>query len=265
MKTLRNRLLRSLPASWRHILRTWNSVRQVRNFSASQWPEASLVQQFIRPGDVVVDAGANIGYISALLARWVGSSGRVHSIEPIPATYAVLQKAMKAMRLDQVQCHACGVSDRSGQALMEIPAYSDGVENFYESRIVSPGTCPSNGIPETVQLRTLDQVVGRDADRVTFIKMDVEGHEEPALRGAGYVLEQARPALLIEINGSLDEPDPATARLLSDLHGRGYGVYLSDGAGGVQPRQAGQRAVDYFFLTNQHIAGLKAPRAQEAL
>lgn len=253
MAKLRHKLIRYLPPSWRHALRAWNSVRQVRRFRPEDWPEARLVQRLIRPGDVVVDAGANIGYISALLARWVGPQGLVHSIEPIPATFDLLQRDMVALGLSQVRCHACGVSDQAGQAVMEIPEYPDGGANYYESKVVAVADRASPA-QQTVRLRTLDEVVGDTLDRVTFMKIDVEGHEEPALRGAGRLLDRARPAMLIEINGSLDEPDEKTARLLADLTARGYGIYLPGGATGLQQREAGQRAVDYYFLTPEHLA-----------
>ena len=88
MSHLRHTVIRWLPARLRHALRAWNSSRQVRHFTEERWPEAAVVRQLIRPGDVVVDAGANIGYLSALLARWVGPSGLVHSIEPIPRPFS---------------------------------------------------------------------------------------------------------------------------------------------------------------------------------
>ena len=224
MSHLRHTVIRLLPAALRRALRAWNSSRQVSRFTPDRWPEAAVVQQLIRPGDVVVDAGANIGYLSALLARWVGPTGLVHSIEPIPETFQLLQSAMQKLGLHQVRCHPCGVSDRSGDAVMEVPAYPDGAENFYESRVVSAAQPGTNARAIKVRLVTLDEVVGDSLPRVSFMKIDVEGHEESALLGAARLLEQARPALLVEINHSLDQPTAETARLLARLESLGYGV-----------------------------------------
>lgn len=251
--SLRHSLVRCLPAPVKRGLRAWNSTRQVRRFTAERWPEAAVVRRLIRPGDVVVDAGANIGYITALLAGWVGPSGFVHSIEPIPETFRLLQRSMRKLGLHQVHCHGCGVSDQPGQAMMEVPAYPDGAENFYESKVVTSASARpgARGVP--VELRTLDQVVGDSLPRVTFIKIDVEGHEDPALRGAQELLQRARPALLIEINGSVDQPDASTRRMLDLLAGLGYGLYQM-GPGGLEPHRSGPRAVDYFFLTAAHLS-----------
>ena len=247
-----------MPPSWRRSLRAWNSPRQVRRFTPDRWPESVVVCKLVRPGDVVVDAGANIGYITALLARWVGPSGLVHSIEPIPETQHLLQVAMRKLGLHQVRCHACGVSDHAGEATMEVPAYADGIENFYESRVVSAPTTDGSVRSIPVKLMKLDDVVGDTLPRVTFMKVDVEGHEEPALLGAARLLNEVRPALLIEINSSLDQPTPATARLLAQLSALDYRVYLLDGARLVE-RRPGQQAVDYFFLTSAHLSGRLHP------
>ncbi len=258
MPSLRHQLIRYLPASLRSALRAWNSVRQVRRFTPDRWAESAVVRRLIRPGDVVVDAGANIGYISALLAQWVGPNGRVHSIEPIPETFRLLQRSMRKLGLTHVQCHGCGVSGASGEAMMEVPAYPDGAENFYESRVVTGGPVQPGLRRIPVKLCTLDEVVGETLDRVTFMKIDVEGHEGPALHGARQLLARARPALLIEINGSLDQPDTATADLLALLGALGYSVHVF-GEKGLQPRASGQKAVDYFFLTAEHLSTRLAP------
>lgn len=259
--SLRHRLIRCLPAALQRHLRAWNSTRQVRRFAADRWPEAVVVQRLIRPGDVVVDAGANIGYITALLAGWVGAHGLVHSIEPIPETFRLLQRSMRKLGLRQVQCHGCGVSDQPGQAMMEVPAYPDGAENFYESKVVTAAQARPGVRCLPVELRTLDQVVGDSLARVAFMKVDVEGHEEPALRGAQELLRRARPALLIEINSSVDEPDAPTRRVLDSLAALGYGLYQM-GSGGLEPHRVGHRAVDYFFLTAEHLSARLAPLGQ---
>lgn len=255
MNSIQHRLIRYLPATVRHGLRAWNSVRQVRRFTAEGWAEASVVQRLIRPGDAVVDAGANIGYISALLAKWVGPSGTVHSIEPIPETFQLLQRSIQSLGLRQVRLHDCGVSDEPGQAFMEVPTYPDGAENFYESHLVKAAAASPQSRKFSVSLRTLDELVGDTLSRVTFAKIDVEGHEGPALRGAARLLAAARPALLVEIDDRLDQPRPATASLLQQVTQLGYGVFVME-ADAVRPWRPGDKSVDYFFLTPEHLSSM---------
>ncbi|MCZ7590741.1 MAG: FkbM family methyltransferase [Kiritimatiellae bacterium] len=114
----------------------------VAKFSPDRWPPAAGVRQLVGPGNVVVDAGANVGYITALLAQWVGVDGRVHSFEPVPITSDLLRRSVAHLKLGQVAVHPCGVSDRAGGAKMSIPRYADGGENLYESRVIDEGEMP---------------------------------------------------------------------------------------------------------------------------
>lgn len=248
----------SLPRPVRRIVRRHCSIRKVRRFREDQWPCAPVVRRLVQPGDCVVDAGANIGYLTALLARWAGPQGVVHSIEPVPETYEVLARAVRALGLRQVRLHACAVSDADSEGLMEIPTYRDGAENFYESRVVA-GASGRRSV--RVALRKLDGLLAGDLDRVAFAKIDVEGHELAALRGAAGLLARSRPALLIEVSGDPDAAGGPASELFALLAALGYGAFVwKDGR--LRPRARGDREVDYLFLTDRHLrdrlAGLAA-------
>lgn len=239
-----------LPDAWRRRLRRWRAFSQVRGFRDADWPYSPLVRCLVREGDCVVDAGANIGYLTARLAAWVGPRGRVHSIEPIPETYALLADHVRRLGLVQVRLHACAVSDRGGEAVMEVPRNAAGGENFYESHIVAAGGTPGRDAVR-VPLRTLDELLDGETRPVSFLKIDVEGHERPALAGAARVLATHRPALLVEVAGDPDRVDGPAAALFGDLAERGYHAWLwRDGR--LDARRAGQRAVDYLFLMPHH-------------
>lgn len=253
--TLRHTLIRLLPPRLRQRLRQWYHPRVVAKFSENRWPPATGVRHLIKPGDVVVDAGANVGYVTALLARWVGETGRVHSFEPVPITNDLLRRSVRHLGLRQVAIHACGVSDRNEEAKMSIPQYADGGENLYESRVIAEEDRDRNVAVGakivSIPLRRLDDELAADLSRITFMKMDVEGHEELALRGASKLLSEVRPALLIEIMGDLDDGSSSAGRVLSLLASFNYTPYFWND--GWRPRQPGESAVDYFFLAPQHL------------
>lgn len=252
---LKHWLVRCLPRPLRRRVRRWNSLRQVRAFSEDRWPCAPVVKALLRPGDCVVDAGANIGYITALLARWVGPEGRVHSIEPVPETYDLLVRGAAVQGLTQVTAHHCAVSDEQGLGTMSIPAYPDGGDNFYESHLVSGGATQRGALSVQVPVRRLDDLVGEDVARIRFMKIDVEGHERPALQGAREILRRAQPALLIEVAGDPDDEHSAAAGLFRDLAGLGYRAYVGEGP--LRPRRTGDRCVDYYFLLEQHLGSVR--------
>lgn len=252
---LKHLLVRCLPRGWRRALRQWNSLRQVRAFTAERWPCAPVVRALVRPGDCVVDAGANMGYITALLAGWVGPTGRVHSIEPVPDTYDLLVRGVRALGLAQVRTHHCAVSAEAGEGTMAIPSYAEGGENFYESHLVAGGRPAGEGLTVRVPLRRLDDIVGDDVARIRFLKIDVEGHEGPALQGAEEILRQARPALLVEVAGDPDDAGSAAAGLFRALAARGYAAYCGETS--LRPRRPGDRAVDYYFLLEPHLDSVR--------
>lgn len=197
-----------------------------------------------------MDAGANIGYVTALLASWVGPAGTVHSIEPVPETCDLLRRAVRALGLKQVTVHHCAISDRDGVGQMEVPEYPGGGENFYESHLTTDTGAPGRHVE--VPMRQLDSLLGGDVDRVAFVKMDVEGHERVALQGALQVLARARPAWLIEIAGDLDDANGPAGQLHAFLTAEGYSAYVWE-EGSLRRRPRGGRAVDYFYLQDRHL------------
>ncbi|HMP74780.1 MAG TPA: FkbM family methyltransferase [Kiritimatiellia bacterium] len=222
----------------------------VARFTADRWPPADAVRRLVKPGAVVVDAGANVGYVTALLASWVGPAGRVHSFEPVPQTAELLERAVRRLGLVQVILHRCGVSDHHGEARMVIPRYGDGGENLYESRVLAAGESGADGVEVTIPLRRMDDELSADAPRIAFMKIDVEGHEQAALAGAERVLAESRPVLLVEIMGDLDAAGTPANRVVNWLAERGYRPFFWEGA--WRERRHGESAVDYFFLMPHH-------------
>jgi FkbM family methyltransferase len=145
-------------------------------------PEIAWIRQALRPGDVVADVGANNGFTGILFARAVGAAGRVVGFEPSPAN---LEAARQNIRLNQVgnfELVAAAVGAEPGTVSFD-PGFGNGAV--------------ASGGPITVPQVTLDAHFG--ASRVDLLKLDIEGYELAALRGARRLLE-ARPALAIEIH-----------------------------------------------------------------
>lgn len=240
---------RLLPPRTRHALKKLYYPRLIRRFDPARWPPSAITDRIVSPGDHVVDAGANIGYVTALLARRVGSEGLVDAVEPVPATYDLLAHNVRALGLANVRTHPVGLAARNTEAWMEIPAFEDGRENLYESKVVDAADASAEtGSRVSVQLRRLDTLLAQRTRPVTFVKIDVEGHELQAVEGAQEVLRDDRPALLIEVSGDPDAQGSNAARLFDRLAGMGYEPWTQSGDD-LRPRRSGDRSVDYFFLT----------------
>ena len=250
-----------LPAGAIRTLRRWHAPRVAARFTDADWPYAEFVRSVVKPGDTVIDVGANMGYITARLADYVGPQGKVIAVEPIPDTFASLESTVSKLGLRQVQpIHAC-VSSQPGRVEMEIPADDAGAENLYESSIIDPAQ-PAQGRRVTVPaltlntlLKTTDEARRTKHDersttneaRISFIKIDVEGHELAVVQGADELLQAQRPVLLIEVAGNPDEPDAIAAQLFRELDRWGYRPFHLVGDR-LQPRQTGDQAVDYWFI-----------------
>jgi FkbM family methyltransferase len=176
-------------------------------------PEPQLAALFdvLVPADgVFLDVGSNWGYHAVAVAARPGFRGRVHAFEPVPATFRDMVAVVEQSGLTgRVTCHNIGLSDRDGAGTMVIP---DGLH----SGLASIRDESAGGL--RVKLRPLAGLAGPDPD---VIKLDVEGHELAALRGAEPVLRRARPMLTFE-----DWHRPDTAGPVDYLTELGYRLYL---------------------------------------
>ncbi|MFH0878152.1 MAG: FkbM family methyltransferase [Lentisphaerota bacterium] len=244
-KIIKKTVFAKLPEPARHFLKKRMYPSWIQRKAEACWPLAATVRPLLKPGQTAVDVGANMGYVSYLLAKMVGPDGKVFSLEPIPSTYDLLQSNMRRLHLSQVIPMNYAASFESRDAEMEIPFFADGTPNYYEARLLPPGA-PSELPSVNVCMRTLDDLL-RDEPSVQFIKIDAEGHELDVLRGATEILRRDRPILVIEVWGDPDQPGTPAAGLFSLLAAEGYSAYLPR-EGKLLPRRKGDASVDYFFL-----------------
>jgi FkbM family methyltransferase len=151
---------------------------------------SEALTRLISPGDTVVDAGANVGYMTVLAGVAAGAAGRVLSFEPHPGLFGILQQNATAIRkqlnIARIELHQTALGDQPGTAELQLPPdfdSNDGVARI--GRAEPPGW---NSV--TVQLETLDSVLGTDS--VSVLKLDVEGAELQVLRGLSVALTARR-------------------------------------------------------------------------
>ena len=242
---IKQMILRWLPDGVVHALRKAWYPRVVARFDENRWPPSSIARQLVKPGDCVVDAGANIGYVTAMLARWVGAKGKVLSFEPVPETFDLLRHNVEILRLSQVSLFNCALSSSAREAEMNVPRYAAGYENPYEARIVNSSAVEGAGRRVRVTLQRLDDVLAGLAEQPVFLKIDVEGHELDVLRGSMGIIRRCHPAMVIEIG-----EDRSRARdLLQLLRDNGYSAFRPGPAGLDRVGSDDELRDDCFFLT----------------
>lgn len=247
--------LRFMPDSMIQLLKRIRYVNTVRSFWS---PEADVMVALVDQGDYVLDIGAYAGWYTRVLSEAVGPEGRVHSFEPVPTTFALLSHCTRRLRLRNVVLHNCAASRGNGTAVMTVPHYPAGGENYHQATLVAGGAGGADHLRHlSVELRTVDSVLSKPPRPITFIKCDVEGHEAEALEGAAGTIERDRPALCVEVTGDPAAAGSSSHRIVSSLGGWGYEPFWLD-AGHLVRRRAGDRSVNYFFLTDAHRTRLAA-------
>lgn len=248
-------ILPALPAGITRRIKRAYYLRLIRRTDAEHIPVFPVLHELVREGGFVADVGANIGVYTKLLSNLVGTSGRVRSIEPVPAVFDLLCYNAGKAGWHNVEPIHCAVSDTAGNGVMVIPRFPGGAENYYRARIVEK--VPDRSMRHlTVPVRPLDDVLADWIGRVAFIKCDVEGHELRCLKGATKVISRNPPAWYVEVSGDADEVGSAASEVMTMMADAGYRVYWWNGETLVE-RQTGNRSIDYFFLTAEHIDTLK--------
>lgn len=146
---------------------------------------------------VALDVGANVGAYSMLLGQWVGPAGRVYAFEPAPHTFSGLVRHIHLNDLeDVVRPLAEAVGDRETRAEFLL------METAGESRLAAPDDRPGGRL--TVPVVTIDGFCAREGIDPDFIKIDVEGWELAALRGARETIRRRGRdlALFVEMHPS---------------------------------------------------------------
>jgi FkbM family methyltransferase len=191
--------------------------------------EQAFLKRILRPGDVFVDAGANIGLYSLLAGRLVGPSGSVLAFEPCAATFERLRENVRRSGMPQISCHRIALSNIAGPATLSVSRSGFDAWNSLAG-ILADGEFTS----ESVMTITWDAFWAQQTlqKRVTVMKIDVEGWEVPVLEGAYALLSRAdAPVLQVEFTPA----NAATAGSSSDqlfdrIRQYGYTLYRYDAA-----------------------------------
>jgi FkbM family methyltransferase len=167
--------------------------------------EAELFRQIVRPGDVVVEAGANIGAHTVHLAKLVGPRGMVLAFEPQRIIYSLLCANLMLNEQFHVQPFRAAVSDAVGT--IRVPVLNP------RGRLNSGGlSLATFKTGEPVPVVRLDDY---QMPSLRMLKIDVEGMETEVLRGASQTIKKHRPVLYVENDRAEKSAD--LIRLITEL------------------------------------------------
>jgi len=174
----------------------------------------AAIKPFLKPGSVVLDIGANIGYYTLLAASRIGKGGKVIAFEPSAEDIAMLRMSLAVNRFDNVTIHAKAVAEANGVLSFRMA-----------DSIAVVGRSGPAAKAFQVESVALDSYL-KDEPRIDLVKMDIDGGEGLALRGMKQLLKRHRPVLFSEFSPALlrDISGIAPEAYLEELRSLGYAL-----------------------------------------
>jgi FkbM family methyltransferase len=180
------------------------------------------LRRLLKPGMTLLDVGANIGYFTLLGARLTGDEGRVISIEANVENYKLLMLSRMVNNFNNIEAYPLAVMDHAGAIHYYHSTGSDGVafrldtskDDFFENAVVVPAVTIDSLIPENV--------------KIDVIKIDIEGGEIFALKGAERLIKRDRPRIISEFSIGMPKRHYGieARQFLEYMQGLGYGFSM---------------------------------------
>lgn len=163
--------------------------------------EIDALKRIVKPGSIVLDIGANVGFYSLTFSEAVGQAGLVYAFEPMPHNCQKIETAIAQNHITNIHLHPVAVGNASGQLTLYVSPSNEG--NTGAASVVV-GTLDRT-IPVEVEVVVLDDLLAAaGVARIDFIKIDIEGFELEALQGLEkYLTPPNAPVILYESNAPL--------------------------------------------------------------
>jgi len=230
-------LRRRLPSKFGHLpiyvtpeagLRYWSAMSRIDSVLYS------MAEEFVKPGSVVWDVGANVGLFSLCAAALSGQSGLVLAIEPDFWLAHLIDRSSQQLDAGQYTC-----------AQVEVLCASISESNRISKLAIAKGARASNYLIETIGstqargARCVQPTVSLTLDFLldyfpapSLLKIDAETHEVSVLKGAERLLKEIRPTIWCEVSAQNSD------ELTKLLHGAKYNLYGAQ----IRPHQLIDRA-----------------------
>jgi len=217
--------------------------------------ELRFLRRFLRPGQVVIDIGANVGVYSLSLARCVGPGGAVWAFEPATEPAALLARSIELNATPWVRLQRQALSDHSGSGWLHQPGRSE------LNTLVATPAGPTVTAGEAVEITTLDACLDQHGwSRVDLLKIDAEGQEERILNGGQRFFATLAPLVLFEIKAG----ETLHLELIERFARLGYRCFrLVPGLDALLPFD-GSDSVDGYLLNLFAVPADRVPALIEA-
>jgi len=193
------------------------------NMALTLWVEPNhvdraeeFVYDFLKPGDTLIDVGANIGCVTAAGSLAVGETGHVFSVEPHPQTFKHLQKTIAINHCTNVISLNIALGAEAG------------IVNFTDERRKDDNNCVALNAESGIKVpcRTLTSLVDEHSiSRIAVMKIDVEGFEMHVLRGAEAILPKIDSIYIEVLEHTLQKFGSCSTEVFKLLQSHGFRCY----------------------------------------
>ena len=167
------------------------------SYFAVDEPAQAVLYDYLKPGMMVIDIGANIGTTTLNLAKKVGSGGEVYSFEPSPYNYRHASQNISLNDFGNIKLINQGLGNEKTTAFL----YNVNTNNRGMNRLLKENGQNNSYEKASVEIDTLDNsMINFSIPPPSFIKIDVEGYEFNVLLGGKETILKHKPALFIELD-----------------------------------------------------------------
>lgn len=181
-----------------------------------QYAYPYYLKNIVKKGDVCIDIGANLGYITTRLAKLVGPTGKVYAVEPVKPILSVLRKNTKNLKNIEILPYALGEENKS----IQIGNNTVSKKGFMASgshEVVSDSAEPE--VSFAAEMKKGSELFSH-LDKLDFVKIDIEGYEEVVVPEIQSLLVRHKPILLIESRHE------ARKNLIQFFHNHGFRCFI---------------------------------------
>lgn len=208
-----------------------------------------LLRPYISKQDIIFDVGGHAGQMTKIFAK-LAPEGRVYTFEPGSYALSILKKVVSFNRLKNVEICPFALSSETKESTLSIPLKKSGSVGFGISHIpTTKKETPSQHLEEKIKILPLDLFMEQNKiPTLSFLKIDVEGHEMQVLKGAKKTLKVHKPCVMLELNTDhLHRSNSSPTEVMDFMKDLGYTPYqISQGEDSLTDKFT-YKDCDYLF------------------
>lgn len=186
-------------------------VRILFSEIVAKWEPINEIK--IKPNQIILDIGANVGYYSLKFSKIMGHTGKIIAIEPDPNSYFTLKQNFELNDFSNIEIHNVAITDKNEVIHLFQNQTHSGKSSIFKN----------SDFKESIKIstKTLDEITGNRFSKIDFIKIDTEGSELSILKGATETLKITHK-ILIELHEEIlikNEQNPLEIKKILELNG----------------------------------------------